>query len=572
METNLGLARYLYLIPLLPLLAAGITALLKRQKRRLSAALVIGSMAVVFLLSVAMFLQVWRNGGGDGAGEPYRKVLSFNWFVSGNQGVQLGFLLDGLSALMLIVVSSVSLLVFIFSAGYMAEDENFTRFFTFLSLFAGSMLGLVLANSLLLLFMFWELVGLSSYLLIGFWFFKPSAAAAAKKAFIVTRIGDIGFFLGLILLYRLTGTSAFYNQLGLGALQESGLQSIRAAGLLWGLPLTTLTALLIFCGAMGKSGQFPLHVWLPDAMEGPTPVSALIHAATMVAAGVFLVARMYPVFHLSETALQTVACIGGITALMAAFIGCAQFDIKRILAYSTVSQLGYMMIGLGTAGVPTGMFHLFTHAFFKALLFLGSGSIIHACHHEQDIRKMGGLFKVMPWTAGTYLLATGALCGIFPLAGFWSKDEILAGALHHAHHESGGFWYTWHYFPFICGLTAAFLTAFYMTRQCIYVFFGRTRDSHLHPHESPWVMVGPLVALAVPTVLAGFWALVQGPRSLQSLLVGASEPEKMNWLLAGLSVGIALAGILTAWLVYGWKPRVRETGAEPLEAWPYVFR
>jgi NADH-quinone oxidoreductase subunit L len=405
-----SIIQYLWLIPTAPLLAAGAGALLPRRRRRLSAGLAIGAISISFLLSCAAFWATLHSG---------RATSNFRWFDFGTTSVQMGWVLDPLGAIMAVMVALVSLLIFIYSLGYMAKDENFTRFFCFLALFAAAMLGLVIANSLLLFFMCWELVGLASYLLIGFWFQKPSAAAAAKKAFIVTRIGDLGFLVGMLWLYAKAGTHLFYDH-GQGCLEPA------AAG---GLVASTAIALLIFCGAVGKSGQIPLHVWLPDAMEGPTPVSALIHAATMVAAGVFLIARVYPL--MTPGALQVVTWVGALTAVFAASIAVAQSDIKRILAYSTVSQLGYMMMGLGAGGVAVGMFHLTTHAFFKALLFLGAGSVIHGCHEEQDIRKMGGLRLRLPVTFATYAVGMMALSGV-PLffSGFWSKDAIL-DALHH---------------------------------------------------------------------------------------------------------------------------------------------
>ncbi|RME93516.1 MAG: NADH-quinone oxidoreductase subunit L, partial [Verrucomicrobia bacterium] len=452
-----------FLVPTLPLVAAGLIAVTKRPQRRRAATLAIGSMALACLFSLIAL------GAVIGAPEE-RLVFNFDWIRLGQATVQLGWVLDPLSAAMAAMVSFVGLLIFIFSIGYMAHDENFTRFFGFLALFGAAMLGLVIANSLLLLFICWELVGLASYLLIGFWFHKPSAAAAAKKAFITTRVGDLGFLLGMVWLHAQTGTLTFYDG-GAGCLEGAALNGLAGAGLRWAAPAVGI-ALLLFCGAVGKSGQVPLHVWLPDAMEGPTPVSALIHAATMVAAGVFLMARVYPLLAVGAgpdgvtPALTVVTWVGAITALFAACIAVAQYDIKRILAYSTVSQLGYMFLGLGTGGVAVGMFHLLTHAFFKALLFLGSGSVIHGCHEEQDIRHMGGLKKYMPVTFLTYAVGMLALAG-FPLffSGFWSKDEIL-----HAAHG----WPVSH-LPFWMGLLGAVLTAFYMTRQVCYVFFGKYR-------------------------------------------------------------------------------------------------
>jgi NADH-quinone oxidoreductase subunit L len=392
------------------------------------------------LLSFIAFAHVLR---GWAHGSVVRETVSFTWLQFGHSAVDLGWVLDPLAAVMLVMVSFVGLLIFIYSVGYMAHDENFTRFFCFMSLFAGAMLGVVISNSLLLLFMCWEIVGLTSYLLIGFWYQKPAAAAAAKKAFITTRVGDIFFFLGIVWLFSETGTLLFYNH-GIGSLEPLSLAVLvtQHAGL--GLSAAGAIGLLIFAGAVGKSGQLPLHVWLPDAMEGPTPVSALIHAATMVAAGVFLVARVYPLMAAgaplmqigaqpggTTVALTVVTWVGAATAVFAALIAVAQNDIKRILAYSTVSQLGYMMAGLGLGGVAVGMFHLITHAFFKALLFLGAGSVIHGCHEEQDIRRMGGLKVDMPLTFITYAIGMLALCG-FPIffSGFWSKDGILEAAQH----------------------------------------------------------------------------------------------------------------------------------------------
>src|SRR5713226_614525 len=421
----------LWLIPSMPVLAAGLSAFAKQRNRRFAASVAIGSMFFSLLLSLTAFAQVLHFSG---KGIEARQVVNFPWFQVGNEWLKLGWVLDPLTTVMLIMVTFVGLLIFIYSVGYMAHDENYTRFFCFLSLFAGAMLGVVIANSLLLLFICWEIVGLTSYLLIGFWYQKPSAAAAAKKAFITTRIGDLAFFLGMLWLYSETGTLLFYDG-GNGCLENSALARLVAHTTIGGMMLSTAVSLLIFCGAMGKSGQVPLHVWLPDAMEGPTPVSALIHAATMVAAGVFLVARVFPLMAAQAggmaaglhaphtTALLAVTWVGAITAVFAALIAVAQTDLKRILAYSTVSQLGYMMMGLGVGGVAVGMFHLITHAFFKALLFLGAGSVIHGCSGEQDIRRMGGLRKFMPITFAAYAVGMLALCGFpFFFSGFWSKD------------------------------------------------------------------------------------------------------------------------------------------------------
>src|ERR1035437_9418293 len=387
------IAEMLWLIPAVPMVAAGLAALLKQVKRRTSATLAIGSMSVSLLLSLVAFAHVLT---GWSHGVAVREAVNFTWIQVGSANIDLGWVLDPLSMAMLVMVSFVGLLIFIYSIGYMKDDENFTRFFCFMSLFAGAMLGVVIANSMLLLFMCWELVGLTSYLLIGFWYQKPSASAAAKKAFLTTRVGDIFFLLGIVWLFAQTGTLLFYNG-GAGSIEPIALSGLLTRPAVLGLTAAGAIGLLIFAGAAGKSGQFPLHVWLPDAMEGPTPVSALIHAATMVAAGVYLIARVYPLMQAgaltggTTTALTVVTWVGASTAVFAALIAVGQNDIKRILAYSTISQLGYMMAGLGMGGVAVGMFHLITHAFFKALLFMGAGSVIHGCHEEQDVRRMGGL-------------------------------------------------------------------------------------------------------------------------------------------------------------------------------------
>ena len=576
------IVRWLWLIPALPMLAAGLSALLSQSRRRLSATLAIGSMSVSLVLSVWAFALMLSS--------PVRQVVNFPWMQFGSQWIMLGWLLDPLAAVMLVMVSFVGLLIFIYSLGYMAHDDNFTRFFCFLSLFAGAMLGVVIANSLLLLFMCWEVVGLTSYLLIGFWFHRPAAAAAAKKAFITTRVGDLGLLLGMVWLYAQSGTLLFYDH-GAGCLEQSALGGLAGHLTIAGMTVGTAISLLIFCGAVGKSGQVPLHVWLPDAMEGPTPVSALIHAATMVAAGVYLMARVYPL--MSAHALEVVAWVGAITAFFAACIAVAQNDIKRILAYSTVSQLGYMMLGLGVGGVAVGMFHLITHAFFKALLFLGAGSVIHGCTEEQDIRNMGGLRRYMPITFLTYAAGMLALCG-FPLfAGFWSKDEILHAA--HGWSVSMG--------PFYLGALGALLTAFYMTRQVYYVFLGQRRAPEASisaatvaahavpahavepvvsaregeecavadPHESPGVMTVPLVALAVFAVFLGFVGTPTWPW-FQSFLSGEllsfdfarfSEPGLLP-LMASSSL-LVFAGLILGWWFYGRKPIVRATDPDALE-------
>ncbi len=494
-----------------------------RPRHALAAALAVGGQALAFLFSLGAFAVTLR-ATGDGS------VSNFAWFTFGEQVLRLGFVLDPLAAAMLLMITFVSLCIFVFSIGYMAADPHFTRFFAYLSFFSAAMLGVVIANSLLLLFVCWELVGLASYLLIGFWIHKPSAAAAAKKAFITTRIGDIGFFIGMLWLYGRTGTLLFYDG-GRGALEPAALLSLGA--------VATWIALLIFCGAVGKSGQFPLHVWLPDAMEGPTPVSALIHAATMVAAGVFLVARVYPLFSLGAvdgvtTSLTVVVWIGVITALISAFIALAQPDIKRILAYSTVSQLGLMMVSLGVGGVAAGIMHLLAHGFFKALLFLGSGSVIHGCHEEQDIRRMGGLRGLMPITFLTYAIGMMTLSGV-PLffSGGWTKEEIL-----HATSQ-----WSLSRLPHYLMLLGVVLTALYMTRQMIYVFFGPRREAVAQAHESPLVITVPLMVLACcaigfSVVLTPAWPWLHG------YLTG--EAPVLNWsqlIQPGLYLSLALVAL-----------------------------
>ena len=457
-----------------------------------SAKLSITAVVLTFVLSCGLFLLLKNTSKAE--------PDALSWLHIGDLKIDLGLKLDPLSLLMLLVVTGVGSLIHIYSFGYMREDRSMGRYFASLSLFMFSMLGIVLANNLVMMFIFWELVGVSSYLLIGFWYEKPSAADAAKKAFLTNRLGDFGFILGIILVWATLGSVDFDKlQHTLGKAPEAW------AG------VAALAGLLIFCGAMGKSAQFPLHVWLPDAMEGPTPVSALIHAATMVAAGVYMLCRLFFLFGAHTawpaplgfldgiSALDIIAWIGGLTALLAALIAVQQDDIKRILAYSTLSQLGYMVMAVGLGGPDAGMFHLATHAFFKALLFLGAGSVIVACHHEQNIWKMGGLKQKMPWTYRTFLIGTLALCGVPGFSGFYSKDAILAQASHPTHGN----------FPlFIVGVLVAALTTFYMSRLFLVAFLGGARsDDAGHAHESPGVMTWPLRSLAVPSVFAGFWGI-----------------------------------------------------------------
>ncbi|MEY2491234.1 MAG: NADH-quinone oxidoreductase subunit [Verrucomicrobiota bacterium] len=539
-----------WLIPAIPLAASLFILSLARSRRAAAAGLAVTGQAIALVLAIAAFLPTLQTPG-------YRTIHNFIWFTFGDQPLRLGWVLDPLAAAMLIMITLVGLCIFIFSIGYMAEDKNFTRFFAYLSFFSAAMLGLVIANSLLLLFICWELVGLASYLLIGFWIERPSAAAAAKKAFVTTRIGDIGFFVGILWLYGSSGTLLFYDN-GHGCIENAALLTIGASA--------TFIALLIFCGAVGKSGQFPLHVWLPDAMEGPTPVSALIHAATMVAAGVFLVARVYPLFSVgaingTTPSLTVVVSIGVITALMASLIGLAQFDIKRILAYSTISQLGLMMVSLGVGGVAAGIMHLIAHGFFKALLFLGAGSVIHGTHDEQDIRRMGGLRWVMPVTFLVYAIGMMNLSGVpFFFSGGWTKEEILHATV------------AWHvsHLPHYLMLAGVVLTALYMTRQMIYVFFGNSRTASEHAHESPGVMTMPLIVLAICSILLSLvltpawpWlrAYLEGEPAHVALASLFQPMLLLSLLLVATGIGIGI-------LIY-----CRPSEKDPLEqAQPALFR
>ncbi len=553
-------ARSLWLIPAVPMVAAGFIALLRQPKRALAAGLAIGSLSFSLFLSLIAFAHVVAGWMSSVA---IRETVNFSWIQMGTARVELGWVLDPLSAVMMVMVSFVGLLIFIYSVGYMAQDENFTRFFCFLALFAGAMLGVVISNSLLLLFMCWELVGLTSYLLIGFWYQKPSAAAAAKKAFMTTRVGDVFFLLGMVWLFAETGTLLFYNG-GTGSMEPLKLGALLSSPAGLGLTAAGAIGLLIFAGAAGKSGQLPLHVWLPDAMEGPTPVSALIHAATMVAAGVYLIARVYPLMQAgalaggTTTSLTVVTWVGALTAVFAALIAVAQNDIKRILAYSTVSQLGYMMAGLGMGGVAVGMFHLITHAFFKALLFMGAGSVIHGCHEEQDVRHMGGLRTEMPVTFLTYAVGMLALCG-FPLlfSGFWSKDGILEAAQHWSVAKG----------PFYLLVFGALLTAFYMMRQVSYVFFGQWRG-HGHAHESPRVMTLPLAVLAFFAVTLSVIGTPAWPwfraflnnRAAEFSMAGFGEPGLMTLMLS--SSAVVITGLVLGWFLYGNRsPKAEEADA-----------
>jgi NADH-quinone oxidoreductase subunit L len=513
-------SEHAWLVPVFPLVAFAILTAMGKGAGRTGAW--IGTLASFVSLAFSTLIAIERTA--TNAADYSRK---FDWLQVGNLKLGAGFEVTNLTALMLIVVTLVSFLVNLYSHGYMKDDERISTFFAYVALFSSSMLGLVLSDNLLTFYIFWELVGVCSFLLVGFWYQKPEAKAAAKKAFIVTRIGDLGLFVAVLLLFwYMPGHAIDFTTIHNVFDTQSGAISTG---------ITTLIALLIFLGAVGKSGQFPLHVWLPDAMEGPTPISALIHAATMVAAGVFLVARTFNIFEASHVAMNTVAIIGAFTAIFAASIGLAQNDIKRILAYSTVSQLGYMMLALGVGSVPAAMFHLFTHAFFKALLFLGAGSVIHSVH-TQDIRQMGGLGGKMKITAWTFGIGALALSGIPPFSGFWSKDAILTAAL-----NSNPIY-------FIVGAVAAFFTALYMARLYFLVFMGKPREGQ-HAHESPSVMTIPLLILAVLAVVAGF---IETPFNgwFGQWLMGEGDQHQASGLVMVVSTAVGLLGLYIGWLIF----------------------
>ncbi|HVM32695.1 MAG TPA: NADH-quinone oxidoreductase subunit L [bacterium] len=523
--------QYSWLIPALPALAFVLIALLTKRSKGLSASISIGVMAVCLALSVCLFLHLLAL---DPAGRVF--AMNWTWLSVPPWQANMGVLIDPLSVNMLLVVTLVSLLVQVYSLGYLQDDERLSTYYSYLSLFTASMLLLVVSTNFLQIFVGWELVGVSSYLLVGFWYFKPEAAEAAKKAFVVNRIGDVGFLMGVAAIgmtfnnFDFTQVEALVTQGVAHGTYTSGFVSI--------------LALLLFCGAVGKSAQFPLHVWLPDAMEGPTPVSALIHAATMVAAGVYMVARTFPLFSADLHAMTVVAYVGGFTALFAASIALTQDDIKRILAYSTLSQLGYMMLALGAGGYTAGMFHLTTHACFKALLFLGAGSVIHAVH-SNDIWKMGALMKPMRVTGVTFLIAALAISGVPPLAGFWSKDEIFAAV-----RDSSVPGHQW---LLAAAVFTAFLTAFYMFRLFFVVFLGEARSPQA-AHESPKVMTVPLLILAVLSISAG-WLNWPGWDAFSRFVYEgpAPHPESFDGVLALFSSLVALAGLTLSGLFYYWK-------------------
>ncbi len=536
------------LIPLLPFIAFVINIVFGRNYIKDKAHWVaVPAVAGSFILALGAFMDVQSGNVVN--------INLYSWITSGDFHVTVGFLIDQLSAIMLIVVTSISTLIFIYSIGYMHGDGGYYRFFAYLSLFVFSMLVLVMANNFLLMYFGWEAVGLCSYFLIGFWFHKKSAGDAGKKAFIVNRFGDFGFGLGVILIFLTFGSLEYMQVFG----QAGSLlgQTIDLFG--YDVDLATLICLLLFCGAVGKSAQIPLHVWLPDAMEGPTPVSALIHAATMVTAGVFMVARCNPLFNMSEIAMNTVAIVGGVTAIFAATIALVQNDIKRVIAYSTVSQLGYMFLALGVGAYSAGIFHLYTHAYFKALLFLGSGSVIHALHHakhddEQNMQKMGGMKKHMPITYWVFIIATLSITGIPLFSGFFSKDEILWRAF------LGG---DLGRFLWLLGTIAALLTAFYSWRLIYLTFHGTYRGEEgqeEHIHESPKVITVPLMFLAFGAIFAGYVGIpplfVEHGDKIGEFLapvLGHSEghgTHAQEYFVMGASIFVALAGWLVAYTMY----------------------
>ena len=538
------------LVPLAPLLGALIAGLLGRfigpvWSHRATIALVFVSL----LASVVIFFDVLEGNTYNGS--------VYTWLVTGDTRFEIGFLIDQLSSTMMVVVSLVSLMVHIYTIGYMHDDPGYQRFFSYISLFTFSMMMLVISNNFLQLFFGWEAVGLVSYLLIGFWYTRPTAIYANLKAFLVNRVGDFGFLLGIALVLMYFGTLD-YSTVFVQAPNKTDEMIEVIPGISW--LVITLICILLFVGAMGKSAQFPLHVWLPDSMEGPTPISALIHAATMVTAGIFMVARMSPLFELSETALSVILIVGGITTLFMALVAVVQNDIKRVVAYSTLSQLGYMTVALGASAYSAAIFHLMTHAFFKAVLFLGAGSVIIAMHHEQNMQKMGGLKNYMPITYWTMFIAALASAGVPGFSGFFSKDAIIE-AVHFADIPGTGFAY-------FCVLVTVFVTALYTFRLIFLTFHGQTRmDAHTkeHLHESPWVVTMPLIVLAIPTIAAGWFigSIVFGdyfnsaihvlPQHNAIQKLGAEFNGIGEMMLHALSTApfwLSMAGIFTAWYLY----------------------
>jgi len=513
------------LIPVFPLAAFLLNGLLGNRYSHVGAyRLGCGSVGLSFLCAIIVFIRILRTGVA-------REVTAYHWIFGGDLTINLAFLIDPLTCIMMLVVTGVGFLIHLYSIGYMHGEEGFTRFFTYMNLFMVSMLLLVMGNNYLVLFIGWEGVGLCSYLLIGYYYDRVSAAKAATKAFVVNRIGDAGFLLAIFLVF-VNFKTLDYTQVFAQAGQLS-------------TGMATAITLCLLLGAVGKSAQVPLYTWLPDAMEGPTPVSALIHAATMVTAGVYMVVRNHVLYDLSPVALNAVAWVGGVTALFAATIGLVQTDIKRVLAYSTVSQLGYMFLACGVGAYTAAIFHLTTHAYFKALLFLSAGSVIHAMSGEQDIRKMGGLSDRIPWTHATFLVGTLAIAGIFPLAGFWSKDEIMAHAFVHGRYG----WYA-------VAAVGAFLTAFYMFRLTYLTFYGESRVEHQvaeHIHESPAIMIGPLVVLAALSVLGGFPGVPPEAGWFHHFLGPVATPAGGgDQHEAGLGLVVMLMGLATVIALLGW--------------------
>ena len=516
-----------WLIPLLPAVSFVIIGMVTRGYGKLSAAIAVAMSTISFLLAIGVTMAVLD--GNISVEAPF--IQQFSWFHIASVHISMGVLIDPLTAMMLMVVTTVSLLVQIYSWGYMQGDPGYGRFFAFLSLFAGSMLGLVLAVNFLQMYFFWELVGLCSYLLIGFYYYKVSAREAAKKAFMTTRVGDFGLLLGILLLQLTFGTLDFMELR----------QLVPMYVVHGGAGVLTIIAFLLFVGPIGKSGQFPLHVWLPDAMEGPTPVSALIHAATMVVAGVYLVGRAFFLFSQLPWIMSFIAWVGGFTAIFAASIAITQRPIKRILAYSTISQLGYMMLALGVGSLTSSFFHLMTHAFFKAMLFLSAGAVMHAMAEEADIFKMGGLRKKMPVTFAAMTIGVLAISGIPPFAGFFSKDEILAAAAQVSTPL------------YILATITAFMTAFYMARLLFVTFMGQpaSQEAYDHAHEVSWPMRLPLIVLAVLSVVSGLWAHLAGFG--EWVRFGAPVHEGINWVIASSSTVLAVIAIGLAWKIYGAK-------------------
>jgi NADH-quinone oxidoreductase subunit L len=538
------------LVPLAPLAGALIAGLLGRViGPTWSHRATIGLMIVCVVASVTVFMDVLQ-------GNTYNGTV-YTWMVTGDARFEIGFLIDQLSATMMVVVSFVSLMVHIYTIGYMHNDPGYQRFFSYISLFTFSMLMLVMANNFLQLFFGWEAVGLVSYLLIGFWFTRPTAVYANMKAFLVNRVGDFGFLLGIGLVLVYFGTLDYAS-----VFSQAPQLAHQTIEIIPGSPwmLLSVTCILLFVGAMGKSAQFPLHVWLPDSMEGPTPISALIHAATMVTAGIFMVARMSPLFELSDTALSVILVIGGITTLSMALVAIVQNDIKRVVAYSTLSQLGYMTVALGASAYSVAVFHLMTHAFFKAVLFLGAGSVIIAMHHEQDMRKMGGLKKYMPITYWTMFMAALASSGVPGFSGFFSKDAIIE-AVHFADIPGSSFAY-------FCVLSTVFITALYTFRLVFMTFHGKPRMDHHteeHLHESPWVVTLPLTILAIPTICAGWLigpmlfggyfgeAIYFSPQHGAVAQMAAEFHGVVGMMTHSLSTApfwLSIGGIFTAWYLY----------------------